>query len=196
MIDDDDSHRQVAPAQTKKRVRLDMRNKITKPKHSHHVPRLADATEDPESTQNETVLIADGLKVFEWLASDSTHCLIGQEWIDFCHNNGFTRGYRKKLAELVRTELVSRCEETREEARARITIHAQNLYRDARLSGEYGAAVSALKLQKDILLPDEEKKQTVNVNLNQFVVRLPEKARTVEEWEAEAMKALPPPSNI
>jgi len=37
------------------------------------------------------------------------------------------------------------------------------------------------------------KEAAVNINLTQFVMRMPDKAKTVEEWEERTTKALPPP---
>lgn len=168
MLDKDDTlGRQVAPEAPKKRVRIDMRNKVQKPKHSHHIARIAANEKDPENAANEATLIADGIVTFEWLAEDCTRCLLGQEWVDFGRARGWTGGHRRAIAELVRAEFRKRCDETAEQARDRLVIHTQNLHREARLSGDYGPAVSALRLQGDWLLPQEiEKPAQLHVHMD------------------------------
>jgi hypothetical protein len=162
--------------------------------HSRHLVRLANDMADPEQVENDAAVISDCVEALRWLAADPTRMMVGQEWVDWTHERKWTGGHRKAVALLVREELVNRCEETKEQARARLIIHTNGVYRDARLSGDYSPAVAALKIQWDKLVPDEAPAPAaVNINLTHYVVRLPEKARTVEEWEEQAAKALPPP---
>jgi hypothetical protein len=84
--------------------------------------------------------------------------MLGDDWVAFARSLNWSRGYRHTIAELVRDELVHQCRETAEQARARIVRQSQDLYKEARLSGEYGPAVGALRLQADILLPKEAEK--------------------------------------
>lgn len=174
-----------------KEVRIRRRVNPTK---SHHVARLAETPTDIEQAENEATLVKDGLLAFQWIAADPCRSMIGQEWADFGHSQGWTRGYRHAVAELVRDELVHRTRETAEQTRARIVNDAANIHQEARRSGEYGPALGALRLQADMLLPKEAEK--TEVHLHAYVARLPPVTKTIEAWTEEAAKILSPPKDI
>lgn len=125
---------------------------------SYKIMESAYREDAPKTNECAVQLIKDAETATLWLAEDSNRSLLGQNWVDFAYSKGWTRGYRHEIASIVRDELVHRCHETVEQARARIVSQCDETRRSAMLMGEHGPAIAALRLQSDILLPKQAEK--------------------------------------
>ncbi len=112
---------------------------------------------------------AEATRMLAWIADAPGRGLTMEGLEDYAENQFWTRGYLRAIIDLARGMLAKASTETVEEARRRIAEQSNILHDEARAVGDYGPAVSALKLEAELLVPREDKHLHVHASLADLV---------------------------
>lgn len=128
------------------------------------------------------LLERDCAALLEWLGETPFRDLSPDCLREYAAAHKWTPGYLRGIVERTKAYLQEAARETAEQARARIVAMADEIRHDAHAMADFGPAVSALKLQADLLVPKVEQHQHVHAH---FVAEIPAIAKTAEEWEKQ-----------